>query len=105
MQEYFILPKIDTGTNWQSFAIICRNEKMTVFIRKVLSQMGIESNQGAYALSTQSAYSSLPTSGSLEVSQYLFKNTIVLPLHSRLSDTDTGFIMNNTINAVNEFLE
>lgn len=94
-ERFFIIPDIASGGNWQTFALICLDEKLTVHIRSELSRMSIESNQGAYALSTQRAYKNLPNTGSLQFSKYLFNNTIVLPLHSGLTDIDTRFILDS----------
>jgi len=67
---------------------------------KKLSQKNIESQIGTYALHCLPAFKKTPKIGRLNNSEFLYKNSISLPLHEELSDKDQDYICSLIKNVV-----
>ena len=61
-------------------------------IIKKLSKNNIESQIGTYALHCLPAFKKMPKIGNLENSEFLYKNSISLPLHEELSEKEQNYI-------------
>jgi len=59
---------------------------------KKLAKNNIESQIGTYALHCLPAFKNCTKKGSLRNSEYLYKNSISLPLHEELTCSDQEFI-------------
>ncbi len=61
-------------------------------IRNKLARQNIETQIGTYALHCLPAFRKHRRKGKLENSEFLYKNTISLPLHEELTTDDQEFI-------------
>lgn len=92
-------PENQKGHSWQSFMILMENEELRDWIKFKLSDLGIESNYGAYALNTLSYYKdkyqdNRYLDGSAEM---LYSCGLCLPLHHGLSEDDVCYISEQII--------
>jgi len=87
----FIEPQRQTKKSrhtYQSYTCIVTKKGLRDKIMKKLSQKNIESQIGTYALHCLSAFKKTPKIGMLNNSEFLYKNTISLPLHKELTQND-----------------
>ena len=59
---------------------------------KELKQKNVETQIGTYALHCLPVFRNLPKRGKLKNSEFLYKNSISLPLHEELSPNDQEYI-------------
>ena len=91
----FIEPqKITTKSRhtYQSYTCYVTKHGLRNKIMKRLSKYNIESQIGTYALHCLSVFKKCPRRGNLKNSEFLYKNSISLPLHEELSYNDQEFI-------------
>ncbi|MCJ8305490.1 MAG: DegT/DnrJ/EryC1/StrS aminotransferase family protein [Nitrosopumilus sp.] len=91
----FIEPQKQTQKSrhtYQSYVCTISKQGLRDKIIKKLSQKNIESQIGTYALHSLPAFKKIPKIGKLENSEFLYKNSISLPLHVELSEKDQGYI-------------
>jgi len=77
---------------YQSYVCIVLKQGLRDKIIKKLSQKNIESQIGTYALHSLPAFKKIPKIGNLENSEFLYRNSISLPLHGELSEKDQNYI-------------
>ena len=85
---------------YQSFTCCISRPNLRNRIMKNLSKNNIESQIGTYALHCLPAFKKTPKVGRLNNSEFLYKNTISLPLHEELSDKDQDYICSLIKNVV-----
>lgn len=91
----FIEPQKQTQKSrhtYQSYVCIISKPRLRNKIIKKLSQKNIESQIGTFALHSLPAFKKISKIGKLENSEFLFKNSISLPLHEELSEIDQDYI-------------
>ena len=91
----FIEPQRQTQKSrhtYQSYTCIVSKQGLRDKIMKKLSLKNIESQIGTYALHCLPAFKKTPKIGSLGNSEFLYKNTISLPLHDELSQNEQEVI-------------
>ena len=91
----FIEPQKQTKNSrhtYQSYVCIISKKGLRDKIIKKLAKENIESQIGTYAVHSLSAFTKIPKMGKLENSEFLFKNTISLPLHEELTVKNQQFI-------------
>jgi perosamine synthetase len=91
----FIEPQKQTQNSrhtYQSYVCIISKPSLRNKIIKKLSQKNIEAQIGTYALHCLPAFKKTRKSGNLENSEFLYKNSISLPLHDELSEKDQDYI-------------
>jgi len=99
----FIEPQRQTKKSrhtYQSYTCIVTKQGLRNKIMKNLFQKNIESQIGTYALHCLTAFKKIPKIGSLENSEFLYKNSISLPLHEELSNKDQDYICSLIKNVV-----
>ena len=77
---------------YQSYTCIVTKLGLRNKIIKKLARYNIESQIGTYAVHCLSAFKKYPRKGNLKNSEFLFKNTISLPLHEELTGNDQELI-------------
>lgn len=77
---------------YQSYTCIISKEGLRNKIMKKLVQKNIESQIGTYALHCLPAFKKISRKGNLENSEFLYKNSISLPLHEELTNEDQKYI-------------
>jgi len=77
---------------YQSYTCTITKEGLRNKIMKKLSRNNIESQIGTYALHCLSTFKKFPRKGNLKNSEFLYKNSISLPLHEELSNGEQEFI-------------
>ena len=90
----------DSSHTYQSFVCYFTKEKIRDKIRKKLADENIESQIGTYALHCLPAFRKCLRKGTLENSEFLYKNSISLPLHEEITQEDQNLIckvIKNTI--------
>jgi len=98
----FIEPQRQTKKSrhtYQSYTCIVTKGLRDKIIKK-LFQKNIESQIGTYALHCLPAFKKTPKSGMLNNSEFLYKNTISLPLHEELLDKDQDYVCSLIKNVV-----
>jgi len=91
----FIEPQKITSKSrhtYQSYTCLITKQGLRNKIMKRLSKYNIESQIGTYALHCLSVFKKCPRKGSLKNSEFLYKNSISLPLHEEVSYNDQEFI-------------
>jgi len=91
----FIEPQKQTKNSrhtYQSYVCTISKKGLRDKIIKKLAKENIESQIGTYAVHSLSAFTKIPKMGKLENSEFLFKNTISLPLHEELTVKNQQFI-------------
>jgi len=77
---------------YQSYTCVITKPNLRDKIMKRLAERNIESQIGTYALHCLPAFQKCLCDGKLSNSEFLFKNTISLPLHNELKKRDQEFI-------------
>lgn len=77
---------------YQSFTCVVTKEGSRNRIMKELKKNNVETQIGTYALHCLPAFRRLMKKGKLKNSEFLFKNSISLPLHEELSFNDQEYI-------------
>ncbi len=91
----FIEPQEQTQKShhtYQSYVCAVSKQGLRDKIIKKLSKKNIESQIGTYALHCLPAFKKIPKIGKLKNSEFLYKNSISLPLHEELSEKDQDYI-------------
>jgi len=91
----FIEPQKQTQKSrhtYQSYVCIVSKQRLRDKIIKKLSQKNIESQIGTYAIHCLPAFKKICKIGKLTNSEFLYKNSISLPLHEELSEKDQSYI-------------
>lgn len=91
----FIEPQEQTQRSrhtYQSYVCAVSKRGLRDKMIKKLFQKNIESQIGTYALHCLPAFKKIPKIGKLENSEFLYKNSISLPLHEELSEKDQDYI-------------
>lgn len=91
----FIEPQSQTRKSrhtYQSYVCIVLKKRLRDKIIKELAQRNIESQIGTYALHCLPAFKKIPKNGILENSEFLYRNSISLPLHEELTTEDQKII-------------
>ncbi len=91
----FIEPQKITSNSrhtYQSYTCSVTKPGLRNKIMKKLSRYNIETQIGTYALHCLSAFKKFPRKGNLKNSEFLYKNSISLPLHEELSNNEQEFI-------------
>lgn len=91
----FIEPQEQTQKSrhtYQSYVCAVSKQGLRDKIIKKMSQKNIESQIGTYALHCLPAFKKIPKIGKLENSEFLYRNSISLPLHDELSEKDQEYI-------------
>jgi len=99
----FVEPQKQTQKSrhtYQSYVCTVSKQGLRDKIIKKLSQKNIESQIGTYALHCLHAFKKVPKIGKLNNSEFLYKNSISLPLHEELSDKDQDYICSLIKNVV-----
>lgn len=77
---------------YQSYVCYVKRPNLRDKIRKKLAENNVETQIGTYALHCLPAFKNYLKKGNLENSEFLYKNSISLPLHEELTTTDQEFI-------------
>jgi len=77
---------------YQSYTCIITKTGLRNKIIKKLEENNIESQIGTYALHSLPAFKKIPKKGKLSNSEFLYKNSISLPLHDELSQNEQELI-------------
>lgn len=85
-------PMVDSRHTYQSYVCYITKPNLRDKIRKRLSLQNIETQIGTYALHCLPAYRKYQKRGNLSNSEFLYKNSISLPLHEEISQSDQEFI-------------
>lgn len=85
---------------YQSYTCIVKKQGLRDKIMKKLSQKNIESQIGTYALHCLPVFRKTSKIGRLTNSEFLYKNSITLPLHEELSVEDQNYICSLVKNVV-----
>ena len=85
-------PMMDSRHTYQSYVCYITKPNLRDKIRKRLSLQNVETQIGTYALHCLPAYKKYQKKGSLSNSEFLYKNSISLPLHEEISQSDQEFI-------------
>jgi len=85
-------PIPDSRHTYQSYVCYITKEKLRDKIRKKLAEQNIETQIGTYALHCLPAFRKYEKKGNLLNSEFLYKNSISLPLHEELNQSDQEFI-------------
>ena len=91
----FVEPQKQTKKSrhtYQSYVCTITKQGLRDRIIKKLSQKNIESQIGTYALHCLPAFRKTPKIGNLGNSEFLYKNSISLPLHEELTERDQDYI-------------
>jgi len=91
----FIEPQKHTKNSrhtYQSYTCCVTRVNLRDKIRNQLAKRNVESQIGTYALHCLPAFKNCTKKGKLENSEFLYKNSISLPLHEELSQNDQEFI-------------
>ena len=91
----FIEPQKQTQKSrhtYQSYVCIVSKQGLRDKIIKKLFKKNIESQIGTYALHVLPVFKKTPKIGNLHNSEFLYKNSICLPLHDELSEKDQYYI-------------
>jgi perosamine synthetase len=91
----FIEPQKQTKKSrhtYQSYVCKISKEGLRDKIIKKLAEKNIESQIGTYALHSLPAFAKVPKIGKLKNSEFLYKNSIALPLHEELTERDQNYI-------------
>ena len=86
---------------YQSYTCIVSKQGFRNKIMKGLSRYNIESQIGTYALHCLPVFKRCPRKGRLNNSEFLYKNSISLPLHEELTNNDQEFIGRIIKNSLN----
>ena len=95
------LPQYSSGHAWQSFMVILENTDREK-IKKLLAEMGVESNLGAQALNCLTYYQNkyhYASSTSPNASK-LFNQGLTLPLYGKLTEENIKFVSTQLKNAL-----
>lgn len=87
-------PTLNSRHTYQSYVCCITKPNLRDKIRKELAQHNVETQIGTYALHCLPAFKNCLKKGNLSNSEYLYKNTISLPLHHELQTKDQEFICN-----------
>lgn len=79
---------------YQSFACYVSKNNLRDKIRKNLAKNNIETQIGTYALHCLPAFKNCLRKGKLQNSEFLYKNSLSIPLHEELSESDQEYICN-----------
>jgi len=85
---------------YQSYTIVINRHNFRDKIRKMLLKQNVETQIGTYALHCLPAFRNFLMKGKLENSEFLFKNSITLPLHEELTLQDQEFICKTIKNSI-----
>ena len=85
----------DVRHTFQSYCIYLEKEGLRDKLRHDLSNMGIETQIGTYALHLEPSYADVKRIGDLTSSESLYKNLLTLPLHHELTYDDQEYICNS----------
>ncbi len=85
-------PVKDARHTYQSYVCYVTRPNLRDKIRNKLARQNIETQIGTYALHCLPAFRKHRRKGKLENSEFLYKNTISLPLHEELTTDDQEFI-------------
>jgi len=85
---------------YQSYTCIVKKQGLRDKIMKKLSQKNIESQIGTYALHCLPVFRKTSKIGRLTNSEFLYKNSITLPLHEEFSVEDQNYICSLVKNVV-----
>jgi len=91
----FITPQEHTPNSrhtYQSYTCYITQPNLRNKIRKILSMKNVETQIGTYALHCLPAFRNCMKKGSLKNSEFLYKNSISLPLHEELTTENQEFI-------------
>jgi len=77
---------------YQSYTCVITKQGLRNRIMKELKQKNVETQIGTYALHCLPVFRNLPKRGKLKNSEFLYKNSISLPLHEELSPNDQEYI-------------
>jgi len=87
-------PVQNSRHTYQSYTCYVIRNGLRDKIRRKLAEKNIESQIGTYALHCLPAFKKCPRKGTLANSEFLYKNTISLPLHEELTVQEQEFICN-----------
>lgn len=85
-------PATDSRHTYQSYVCYITKPNLRDKIRKKLALENVETQIGTYALHCLPAYKKYQKKGNLSNSEFLYKNSISLPLHEEISQSDQEFI-------------
>ena len=91
----FIYPQrqiSDSRHTYQSYVCYVTKPNLRDKIRRLLEKQNVETQIGTYALHCLPAFRKYRRKGKLENSEFLYKNSISLPLHEELTIEDQEFI-------------
>lgn len=77
---------------YQSYTCYFTRQNLRDRVRKKLAEHNIETQIGTYALHCLPFFKKCLKKGKLENSEFLYKNTLTLPLHEELTQSDQEFI-------------
>lgn len=87
---------------YQSYTCVITKPGFRDKIRKKLANQNIESQIGTYALHCLPSFKKYKKIGNLENSEFLYKNSISLPLHEELTSHDQEFICKSISKALKQ---
>lgn len=85
-------PVMDSRHTYQSYVCYMTKPNLRDKIRKKLALQNVETQIGTYALHCLPAFKKYQKRGNLSNSEFLYKNSISLPLHDEISQADQEFI-------------
>jgi len=85
-------PNMKSRHTYQSYTCIVKKQNLRNKIIKKLSQKNIESQIGTYALHCLPVFRKTPKIGNLTNSEFLYKNSISLPLHEEVTVDEQEFV-------------
>lgn len=88
---------------FQSYCIYINKDSVRDRLRKDLSEKGIETQIGTYALHLEPSYANGKRCGDLENSEKLFKNLLTLPLHHELSLDDQEYVVKSIAESMEKY--
>ncbi|CAE6488122.1 DegT/DnrJ/EryC1/StrS family aminotransferase [Candidatus Nitrosotenuis uzonensis] len=80
---------------YQSYVCYITKQNLRDKIRKRLAEFNIETQIGTYALHCLPTFRNTLRVGRLENSEFLYKNSLTLPLHEELTEEDQEFVCNS----------
>lgn len=87
-------PTINSRHTYQSYTGYVTRPNMRDKIRNVLAKQNVETQIGTYALHCLPVFKNCVRKGKLKNSEFLYRNSITLPLHEELTPDDQAFICN-----------
>lgn len=92
-------PTPNSRHTYQSYTCYFTKQNLRDKVRKRLAEKNVETQIGTYALHCLPAFKKCLRKGNLANSEFLYKNSITLPLHEELSTSDQEFICKTIMNS------